>query len=216
MWLRYAAPAVGIIWSSHMSWARLGRRRHVALEARASRRVRPVNSEGRHSRSANDIRSAADRLGARENRPPAREKPPMLDKPPVRENRPPARENAPTGRPNGPTGRPGRPALPPDDRLTTVLPPVRDGGPAPLDVVRAAMDGTPPPKPPPPKSPPPPPPGGGRGSGPSGPSGPGPKPTRQFHINWKLVRRLSIAGVVAMILLPLVTFGMAYMIVDVP
>lgn len=147
----------------------------------------------------------------REN-PPAREKPPMLDKPPVRENRPPARENGPTGRENAPTGRPGRPAVPPDDRLTTVLPPVRDGGPAPLDVVRAAMDGTPPPKPQPPKSPPPPP-GGGRGSG---PPGPGPGPARQFHINWKLVRRLSIAAVVAMILLPLVTFGMAYMIVDVP
>jgi membrane peptidoglycan carboxypeptidase len=99
-----------------------------------------------------------------------------------------------------------------------VLPPVRDDGPVPLDVVRAAMGGSPPPKPPPPKSPPPPP-GGGRGSGPSGPAGSGPKgpkPAGQFQINWKLVRRLSIAAVAAMILLPLVTFGMAYMIVDVP
>lgn len=94
-----------------------------------------------------------------------------------------------------------------------MLPPVRDGARPPLDVVKAAMDGTPPPKPPPPKSPPPPR-GGGHGSGPSGPSGSG--PTRQFQVNWKLVRRGLIAAVVAMILLPLVTFGMAYAIVDVP
>lgn len=90
-----------------------------------------------------------------------------------------------------------------------MLPPVRDGGPAPIDVVRAALEGTPPPKPPPP------PPGGG--GGPSGPSGPKPpRPGKQFRINWKWVRRGSIAAVVAMVLLPLVTFGMAYMIVDVP
>nr|WP_280832681.1 transglycosylase domain-containing protein [Mycolicibacterium frederiksbergense] len=103
------------------------------------------------------------------------------------------------------------------------MPPVRDERSAPLDVVKAAMDGTrpprkssaPPPKSPPPKSPPPPPPGG-RGPGPSGPSGSGPKPARQFRVNWKLVRRGLIAAVVAMILLPLVTFGMAYMIVEVP
>ncbi|MHC9292440.1 transglycosylase domain-containing protein [Mycobacterium sp. LTG2003] len=135
-----------------------------------------MNSEGRHSRSANDVRNAADRLGARQ-------------KPPAR----PARSG---------------PAVPPDDRLTAVLPPVRDGGPAPIDVVKAALDGTPPPKPPPP------PPGGG---GPSGPSGPKPpKPGKQFRINWKWVRRGSIAAVAVMVLLPLVTFGMAYMIVDVP
>ncbi|MGV0743480.1 transglycosylase domain-containing protein [Mycolicibacterium sp. XJ870] len=98
--------------------------------------------------------------------------------------------------------------MPPDDRMTTVLPPVRDGHPAPIDVVKAALDGTPPPKPPPPPP---------RGRGPSGPSGPsGPTPGKQFRINWKWVRRGSIAAVVAMLLLPLVTFGMAYMIVDVP
>ena len=36
-----------------------------------------MNNEGRHSRSANDIRSAADRLGAREN-PPQRDNPPPV------------------------------------------------------------------------------------------------------------------------------------------
>nr|WP_317154342.1 transglycosylase domain-containing protein [Mycobacterium sp. 21AC1] len=91
-----------------------------------------------------------------------------------------------------------------------MLPPVRDGGRAPIDVVKAALDGTPPPKPPPP-----PPPGGGGPSGPSGPSGSSGS-SRQFRINWKWVRRGSIAAVVAMLLLPLITFGMAYMIVDVP
>ncbi|WP_073904655.1 transglycosylase domain-containing protein [Mycolicibacterium mageritense] len=102
-----------------------------------------------------------------------------------------------------------RPGVPPDDRLTTVLPPVRDEHRPPLDVVKAALDGTPPPP-----RPPGPPPGGGGPSGPSGP--PGPKPSRQFRINWKWVRRGAVAAVVAMVLLPLVTFGMAYMIVDVP
>ncbi|MEX3656188.1 hypothetical protein ABFW09_26220, partial [Mycolicibacterium fortuitum] len=80
-----------------------------------------MNNEGRHSRSANDIRSAADRLGARENPPQRDNPPPQREKrPPARDPRPPARENAPTGRPSGPAaGRPGRPGVPPDDRLTT-------------------------------------------------------------------------------------------------
>ncbi|WP_410506788.1 transglycosylase domain-containing protein [[Mycobacterium] appelbergii] len=143
-----------------------------------------MNNEGRHSRSADDVRDAAGRLGARSPQPPNQST-----------NRPPARP---------------RPGTPPDDRLTAVLPPVRDGGRAPIDVVKAALDGTPPPKPPPP-----PPPGGGGPSGPSGPSGSSGS-SRQFRINWKWVRRGSIAAVVAMLLLPLITFGMAYMIVDVP
>jgi membrane peptidoglycan carboxypeptidase len=108
-----------------------------------------------------------------------------------------------------------RSAVPPDDRLTTVLPPVREGGPAPIDVVRAALDGTPPPKAPPP--PPPPPPGGHGPAGPSGPPPPGPpQPHKQFRVNWKWVRRGLAAAVAVMVLLPLVTFGMAYLIVDVP
>ncbi|MGV9798369.1 transglycosylase domain-containing protein [Mycobacterium sp. NPDC003449] len=152
-----------------------------------------MNSEGRHGRSADDVRDAAGRLGARQNRPPARE------------NRPPAPVHPAAGREQRP---PTRSPAPPDDRLTAVLPPVRDGQPAPLDVVRAALQGTPPPKPPPP-----PPPGGG---GPSGGGPQAPRPGKQFHINWKWVRRGAIAAVVAMVLLPIVTFGMAYLIVEVP
>jgi len=109
--------------------------------------------------------------------------------------------------------------VPPDDRLTAVIPPVRANTPAhlrdPIDVVKRALDGTPPPAPP--KQPPPPPPrrppgGGGPGGGPP----PTPKPSFREQINWKWVRRALYAGVAVMIVLPLVTFGMAYLIVDVP
>jgi len=78
----------------------------------------------------------------------------------------------------------------------------------PLEVVKAALDGTPPP-PRPPAGPPP------RDDGPSGrPPGPRPEPTRR--INWKWVRRTIYALVAASILLPLITFAMAYVIVDIP
>jgi membrane peptidoglycan carboxypeptidase len=70
----------------------------------------------------------------------------------------------------------------------------------PIDVVKAALDGTPPPKPP-------------RGGPPTGGGG-GPKKPSQ--INWKWVRRGLAACAAVLILLPLVTFGMAYFIVDVP
>ncbi len=77
--------------------------------------------------------------------------------------------------------------------------PLRD----PIDMVKAALDGTPPPKPP--GGPPP---GGGR------PPGPPPGPKRE--INWKWIRRGLIIGVIAIVVLPIVTFAMAYLIVDVP
>jgi membrane peptidoglycan carboxypeptidase len=81
----------------------------------------------------------------------------------------------------------------------------------PIEAVKAALDGTPPPKPPPPMPPRRPPPGGG---------GPGGRPPRRLpamdQINWKWVRRGIYITVAALILLPLVTFGMAYMIVEVP
>nr|WP_272938291.1 transglycosylase domain-containing protein [Mycolicibacterium sphagni] len=79
----------------------------------------------------------------------------------------------------------------------------------PIDVVKAALDGTPPPKFPPP---PPPRPTGG------GPGGPPPPPTPTFsqQINWKWVRRSLYLCVVVLVVLPIVTFGMAYMIVKVP
>ena len=101
----------------------------------------------------------------------------------------------------------------PDLRPTTILPPVRDGVDPPLrdpiDVVKRALDGTPPP----PKSPPPKPPRddkprtGGGGHRPGG---------RKRGFNWKLLRRLAAAAAVLLFVLPLVTFGMAYAIVDVP
>lgn len=113
-----------------------------------------------------------------------------------------------------------------------MLPPVREARPPhlrdPVDVVKAALDGTPAPKPSgppgpppghrsgpkPPKPPGPPrrPPGGG--GPPSGPSGPwGNLPTQ---INWKWVRRGSLIAAAVFLVLPMITFAMAYMIVDVP
>ncbi len=109
--------------------------------------------------------------------------------------------------------------VPPDDRLTAVIPPVRDDiRPLrdPIEAVKAALDGTPVPKPPPPPIPPRdrPPGGGGGGGGPSG------RPPRRLpameQINWKWVRRGLYVAMAAVILLPIITFGMAYLIVDVP
>ena len=89
------------------------------------------------------------------------------------------------------------------------VPPAADRGAwrDPVEVVKAALDGTPPP-PKPPTGPP------GGGDGPGGRPERGPKPTRQ--INWKLVRRISYALVAAAIVLPIITFAMAYVIVDIP
>ena len=85
--------------------------------------------------------------------------------------------------------------------------PLRD----PIEAVKAALDGTPPPKPPPPPPPRRPPPGGG------GP--PGRPPHRlpaMEQINWMWVRRTLYVAMAVLIVLPIVTFGMAYVIVDVP
>lgn len=91
-----------------------------------------------------------------------------------------------------------------------VLPPVTAGPDPrlrdPIDVVKAALDGTPPQKPPPPGPP--------SGGGPGGRGGKPLGPRRQ--INWKWVRRGLIVATVMAILLPIVTFAMAYMIVEVP
>jgi membrane peptidoglycan carboxypeptidase len=95
------------------------------------------------------------------------------------------------------------------------MPAVRNAPPAhlgdPIDVVKAALDGTPAPKPPPP--PPPRRPRGGGGP-PGGP--PPPRPSFREQINWKWVRRGLFATMAVLIVLPIVTFGMAYLIVDVP
>ncbi len=145
-----------------------------------------MNSEGRHNRSASDVRrgQAADGVDDRET---------------VEVERP---------------SLPRRPASHFDDRRTAIIPavgddtrPLRD----PIEAVKAALDGTPPAKPPPPRPPRRPPPGGG---------GPGGRPPRRLpameQINWKWVRRGIYVIAAVLIVLPLVTFGMAYMIVDVP
>ena len=149
-------------------------------------RGRRVNSEGRHNRSASEVRSgqAADGVGA-----------------------PPSREA------DRPAPAPRRPAIPFDDRRTAAIPsleddtrPLRD----PIEAVKAALDGTPPQKPPPPEPP----------HRPGGGGGPGGRPPRRLpameQINWKWVRRGIYVTLAALILLPIVTFGMAYLIVDVP
>ena len=118
-------------------------------------------------------------------------------------------------RQDGPSRRRAE-GVPPDDRLTTVLPAVRATTPPhlrdPIDVVKAALDGTPPPKQPPP-APPRRPPGGG---GPPGGPPRSPKPSFRGQINWKWLRRGLYAAVAVLIVLPIVTFAMAYLIVDVP
>jgi membrane peptidoglycan carboxypeptidase len=110
-----------------------------------------------------------------------------------------------------------------------VLPPVRDGAPPPhlrdpIDDVKRALGGrgggerrdgrrdrtndARQPPPPPPRAP-----GGG---GPYGGGPTGPRRSLREQINWKWVRRGAIVAAIALIALPLLTFGMAYMIVDVP
>ncbi|KAA0109855.1 transglycosylase domain-containing protein [Mycolicibacterium sp. P1-5] len=116
---------------------------------------------------------------------------------------------------SGPPRSAPRRQVPPDDRLTSIIPPVRDDTAPllrdPVDVVKAALDGTPPPKPPPPPPPP-------RTGGPGGPGGRPPfkPPSFSQQINWKWVRRSLYLAAVVLIVLPLITFGMAYLIVKVP
>jgi membrane peptidoglycan carboxypeptidase len=149
-------------------------------------RGRPVNSEGRHNRSSSDVPGGQAADG-------------VDDRKTVEVNRPPL---------------PRRPPSHFDDRRTMIIPSVRDDTRPlrdPIEAVKAALDGTPPPKPPPPGPPRRPPPGGG---------GPGGRPPRRLpameQINWKWVRRALYVTVAVLVVLPLVTFGMAYMIVDVP
>ena len=149
-------------------------------------RGRPVNSEGRHNRSASDVPAGQAADGVDERKTVEVERPPL----------------------------PRRPVSHFDDRHTAVIPAVRDDTRPlrdPIEAVKAALDGTPPPKPPPPQPPRRPPPGGG---------GPGGRPPRRLpameQINWKWVRRGIYVTLAALIVLPIVTFGMAYLIVDVP
>jgi membrane peptidoglycan carboxypeptidase len=163
-------------------------------------RARPVNSEGRHDRKASDT---PPWVSAGESGPPkhavsdsATNRMPRADVPPL--TRPPAGQ------------APSRAAVPPDARPTAVIPVVRaDVDPRlrdPVDAVKAALDGTPPPIPPNRDRPP----GGGSGGG------DGRKPNPLHRVNWKWVRRGLAVAAVILIVLPLITFGMAYSIVDVP
>jgi membrane peptidoglycan carboxypeptidase len=148
--------------------------------------------------------------------------------------------------PNGAGGAGGpahtpRPPVPPDDRLTTILPPVRDDISPPLrdpiEAVKAALDGRPQTGPSERRDPselaaaalggraprhhqPPP---GGR---PPHPPQKLPLPdwgwvqridwTWLHRINWLWVRRGCYVAVPVLLLLPIVTFAMAYLIVDIP
>ncbi len=180
-----------------------------------------MSNEGRHSQPPNDANAPANEHVAKHDIPDRQEgEPGDTNPPPPRSRR----------------------QVPPDDRLTTVLPPVVDDRPPwradPVDEVKAALDspatgpvqrdaieevkaaldgrgtgsrrdrplygGAPPQGPPPPGGLGPPLPGrGGDGSW-----------TRQ--INWLWVRRAAYLAVAMLVLLPIVTFGMAYFIVDVP
>src|ERR1700727_1937113 len=229
MWWRYAEPAAGITWSSRMCSARHARlvRRgsHAAPGRRATAPARPVNNEGQQDQSAADNPNGS---GA---------------------------DAGPTPSSVSPRRTSQRPAVPPDDRLTTILPPVRDEAPNrfrdPIEAVKAALDGRPSArsadsrdsldvvspaldsktsrrqeKPaggsggPPTGGPP-----GGRPPGP--PGGPGRKPPPPgwaqrldwdwlHHIKWMWVRRGLYVSAVVILLLPIVTFAMAYFIVDIP
>ncbi|MGB8386269.1 transglycosylase domain-containing protein [Mycobacterium sp.] len=151
-------------------------------------------------------------------------------------------------RPGTPGGPGPRRQVPPDDRLTTILPPVVDDrsirGADPIDEVKAALDG--PPSTPlprdaidevkaaldgraatssrrdrpmsggrPPDGPPFPPrrPGGADGTG---QEPPGRKADWPQQVNWRWVRRAAYLAAAVLVLLPIVTFAMAYFIVDIP
>jgi membrane peptidoglycan carboxypeptidase len=140
----------------------------------------------------------------------------------------------------------GRPIVPPDDRLTTILPPVKDDTPNrfkdPIDVVKAALDGRPtsrssdrrdplemassaldakvPRRQQQPSGNGSPPPSGPKNGPPRKPPPPGWAQRLDWewlnNINWKWVRRGLYVSAVVILLLPIVTFAMAYTIVDIP
>lgn len=162
-------------------------------------RARPVNSEGRHDRSAPDDLG----LSAAGSGPPKHSR---TDAGTIRL----PRADAPLTRPP-PDRTSQRAPAPPDARPTAIIPAVRGNVDPrlrdPIDVVKAALDGTPPPKPPHDGPPP--------GSG-GGGAGGGSTPSPFARINWTWVRRALYACAVVLVVLPAITFGMAYFIVDVP
>jgi membrane peptidoglycan carboxypeptidase len=200
-----------------------------------------VNSEGRHGQSSSDDPngSGTERAGKHSS----------ADKGDQTGDQPDDRQDSGQRRP-----------VPPDDRLTTILPAVTDGplpgredaieavkaamdAPTrsrttlsppssmppqrePLEEVKAALDAPAgkPPRPPRPESGPP---AGGppRRPGSSRPPGVGAaraRPTGNFfqqlgqQVNWVWVRRALVLGAAVLVILPVVTFAMAYFIVDIP
>jgi membrane peptidoglycan carboxypeptidase len=110
-----------------------------------------------------------------------------------------------------------RPPSPSDVPPTAAIPaapqpaePLQDD----IEVVKAALDRTPPSKRPGggPQQPPGPPPPPDEGAKPPTP----PRPQQPLRINWKWVRRGVAISLALIVLLPLVTFSLAYLIVDVP
>ena len=131
-WWRYAEPAAGIIWSSRMCSARHARPAllvprgvRAARGRRATAPARPVNNEGEQDQSASDIPNGSGADGGSKHS---------------------AAGNV--GAAGQTSGSPRqRSTVPPDDRLTTILPPVRDDTPHqlrdPIEAVKAALDGRP-------------------------------------------------------------------------
>ncbi|BBX40981.1 transglycosylase domain-containing protein [Mycobacterium simiae] len=113
-------------------------------------------------------------------------------------------------------------------RAALAGPPAKPGSRAALDEVKAALDGRAataprrPSGPPPPRPPqgPPPPRRPGAAGGPDQPHRRGPGSGLDWRwveqINWRWVRRAAYLTAVVLVLLPIVTFTMAYFIVDIP
>lgn len=127
----------------------------------------------------------------------------------------------------------GRPPAGPDDRLTTIIPAVDDAVTAdlrdPIDAVRAALEGEPPQREqalsgriprrePPPEKPTAPPPRRPDPAAPTAaPGAPNPLDWLRAHPpNWRWIRRGLYISVAVILLLPIITFAMAYTITDVP
>ncbi|WP_370483290.1 transglycosylase domain-containing protein [Mycobacterium sp. pUA109] len=170
-----------------------------------------MNNDGRGDRSANDDLNGSPADDAAQRRPGEE-----------------GRRGADHDNPRGP-----RRPVPPDDRLTTILPPVRDDTSRrlrdPIEAVKAALDGgaprerdqrlsgagSPPRREPRPDRPEP--------REPRDPDQPRerrqalePPPRLLPPVNWKWVRRGLYAAAAVLVALPIITFAMAYFIVDIP
>lgn len=116
-------------------------------------------------------------------------------------------------RADSPPAQQPRPQVPPDDRLTAIIAPVRDDGPGPgslrdpVQAVKAALDGPPAATVTAPMA--------ARPEAAAGGDGPPPEGVLHRVRRWSWQRWLAAAAAV-FVVLPVVTFGMAYLIVTVP